>query len=82
MSFTYLGLSFPIARCLSTVERGRDVFRERGRLILGWVSWKECADLKPGLGLALPLKPGMLHGRRGKVGLVSSGQVGNAPRGC
>lgn len=77
-----MGLGFPIARCLSIIERGRDVFRERGRLNLEWVSWKECSDLKPGVGLYLPLKPGMLHGGRRKVGLLSSGQVGKAPRGC
>jgi hypothetical protein len=47
-----------------------------------WVRWKEWADLTLGIGLEPLLKPGMLRARKRKVGLVSSGQAGKAPRGC
>lgn len=51
-------------------------------MTLEWVSRREWADLKLGIGLELLLKPGMLHVRKRKVGLVSSGQAGKAPREC
>lgn len=75
------GPQFPYSK-VSTVERGRNACRERGRVTLEWVSWKEWADLTLGIGLELLLKPGMLRARKRKVGLVSSGQAGKAPRGC